>query len=73
MLGRGFHPELAKDGYLRVKTCRLLASGFARIWNKKIRWLGKMITPAEILEQQAASLVEVFVKRGAYHSFQFRW
>lgn len=73
MLGRGFEPDIGKDGYLRSGTCKQLASAFLKLWNKKIRWLNKKLSPAAIMEKQAVELVKVFTQNGGYRPFQFRW
>jgi hypothetical protein len=39
MLGRGLKPDIGVHGFLRTRIRRLLAQGFARSWNKKIRWI----------------------------------
>jgi hypothetical protein len=51
----------------------LLAQGFARSWNKKIRWRGKTIAPAAILEHQAGALAKLILGQGDYLPFRMRW
>jgi CRISPR-associated protein Cas1 len=73
MLGRGFQPQLGKHGDLRTSVRRLLVGAFHRMWNRPIRWRGKMVAPARILEQQAKGLGRAFLAEETYHPFQFRW
>jgi CRISPR-associated protein Cas1 len=73
MIGRGLKPGIGAHGFLRTRIRRLLAQGFARAWNKKIRWRGKMIAPATILEHQAGSLVKLILGQGDYQPFHMRW
>ena len=56
MLGRGFQPQLGRHGNLRASVRGLLVRAFHRMWNRSIRWRGKMLTPSRILEQQAKGL-----------------
>ena len=73
MLGRGLKPEIGVHGFLRTRIRRVLAQGFARSWQKKIRWRGKMIAPAAILEHQATALAKLVLGQGEYHPFRMRW
>jgi len=73
MIGRGMRPETARHGFLRTRIRRLLAQGFTRSWNKKIRWRGKMIAPAAILEHQAGALAKLVLGEGEYQPFRMRW
>lgn len=73
MIGRGLKLELAAHGLLRTRIRRLLAQGFAHAWNKKIRWHGKMIAPANILERQAAALAKLILGQDEYQPFRMRW
>lgn len=73
MLGRGFQPHLGRDGNLRTSSRRMLVSAFHRMWNRPIRWHGKMVPPLRILEQQSRSLAKAFLAEGTYRPFQFRW
>lgn len=73
MMGRGLKPETGAHGLLRTRIRRLLAQGFARSWNKKIRWRGKMIPPATILEHQAGALAKLILGQGDYQPFRMRW
>jgi len=73
MMGRGLRLETGVHGFLRTRIRRLLARGFSRSWNKRVRWHGKMIAPAATLEHQAAALVKLFLGQGEYHPFHMRW
>jgi len=42
-----------------------------RMWNRPIRWRGKMVTPSRILEQQANGLAGAFLAKETYHPFSF--
>ena len=73
MIGRGMKPRAGRHAVLRTRVRRLLAHGFARSWTKKIRWRGKMIAPATILEHQAGALVKLIMGGGEYLPFRMRW
>ena len=73
MLGRRFQPQLGKHGNLRTSVRRLLVRAFHRMWNRPIRWRGKMVPPSRILEQQAKGLAGAFLAEETYRPFQFRW
>jgi group II intron reverse transcriptase/maturase/CRISPR-associated endonuclease Cas1 len=73
MIGRGLKPKIGAHGFLRTRIRQLLAQGFLRTWNKKIRWRGKMITPASILEHQAGALAKLILGQGDYQPFHMRW
>ena len=73
MLGRGFQPQLGRNGSLRTSVRRLLVGAFHRVWNRPIRWRGKMHSPCRILEQQAKGLARPFLAEETYRAFQFRW
>lgn len=73
MLGRGLKPEIGVHGFLRTRVRRVLAQGFARSWQKKIRWRGKRIPPVTILEHQAGALSKLILGQGEYQPFHMRW
>lgn len=73
MVGRGFKPETGAHGFLRTRCRRPLSLGFAKRWTKPISWRSQEITPARILEKQAASLVKLIKREGNYHPFRMRW
>lgn len=73
MLGRGFRPQIGRHGDLRVSIRRTLVQAFHRMWNRPIRWRGKALSPARILEHQAKGLASAFLSEDAYRPFQFRW
>ena len=73
MLGRGFALELDKDGRLRATTRHKLVHTFHKQWQRQIRWLGKMYTLSEILEQQVTSLKNAYLGIDQYRPFRFRW
>ena len=73
MIGRGFVPELDKQGFLRTSTKRKLIHAFHRLWRDGVCWRGKKRTPREILELQTRSLRNVFLGQEEYTPFRFRW
>ena len=73
MLGRDFQLQLGRHGNLRTAVRRLLVGAFHRMWNRAIRWHGKILAPSRILEQQAKGLASAFLAEDAYRPFQFRW
>lgn len=73
MLGRGFALELDKEGRLRAATRHKLVQTFHKQWQRHIRWLGKMYTLPEILEQQVTTLKNAYLGTDEYRPFRFRW
>jgi len=73
MLGRGFRPEIGGHGFLRTRTKRQLAAGFAKRWTRKISWRSKQKSPGEILDGQALSIARLVKKEGNYNPFRMRW
>jgi CRISPR-associated protein Cas1 len=73
MIGRGMRPQIGSHGLLRTRIRRLLAHAFVRSWTKKIRWRGKSIAPAAILDQQTGSLAKLILGKGDYQPFRMRW
>ncbi len=73
MLGRGFRPEIGGHGFLRTRSKRQLAAGFAKRWTRKISWRSKQKSPGEILDGQALSIARLVKKEGNYNPFRMRW
>ena len=73
MLGRGLALELDKEGFLRTACRHKLVSAFHKQWRRAMRWRGKMRSPSEILECQAASLKRTYLGGEDYRAFRFRW
>jgi len=73
MIGRGLRLEIGSHGFLRTRIRRVLAQGFARAWNKTIRWRGRRIAPAAILEHQAGALAKLILGQGDDQPFHMRW
>ena len=66
-------PQLNPRGLLRTRIRRKMVLAFMKHWHRKIRWRSAMMSPSEILEQQAVSLVKLIQHDGAYHPFRMRW
>lgn len=73
MLGRGFDLELDAEGRLRNGCRRKLVSAFHKQWHREVRWRGRMRAPSDILEMQATSLRNAFLRNDEYRPFRFRW
>lgn len=73
ILGRGFQPELNKQGFLKTKTRRRLAVSFSKRWFKNVDWRSHSLSPAGILEKQTDSLAKLFQHEGGYHAYRMRW
>jgi CRISPR-associated protein Cas1 len=73
MIGRGLRLERGAAEFLKTRVRRLLARGFARSWTKKIRWRGRSLSPATILEHQAGALAKLILGEGSYQPFRMRW
>lgn len=73
MLGRGFHPDINKEGLLKTRSKKLLAKCFSKRWNGKIKWRSMMLSPAHILEHQAQTLSRVFSREARYYPFKMSW
>ncbi|MBW6502898.1 CRISPR-associated endonuclease Cas1 [bacterium] len=73
MLGRGFIPEIGEHGFLKTRSKRRLAYGFAKRWSKKISWRSRELSPAEILEKQAAAFAMLMKREDRCHPFRMRW
>lgn len=73
LFGRGFALELDKEGHLRVGCRRKIVTAFLKQWVRSIRWRGKLRSPAEILELQVTGLKNLFLGKGNYEPFHFRW
>ena len=73
MLGRGFRPEIGREGFLRSRPKHQLVHSFTKRWSKPIHCRSRDLTPAKLLTMQANSLVGVFRRDGAYHPYRMRW
>ena len=73
MLGRGFVPEIGKEGFLKTRTRRKLAISFSKKWAKEVIWRSKHLSPSEILERQARDLARLFSGEASYHPYRMRW
>jgi CRISPR-associated protein Cas1 len=73
LFGRGFALELDKEGHLRAGCRRKIVTAFLKQWVRPIRWRGKLRAPAEILELQVTGLKNLFLGKGNYEPFHFRW
>ncbi len=72
MLGRGFKPKTGEHGHLRVETKGQLAHGFSRRWSEPVVWRSRRMTPGQVLEHQAASLVRLIERKGKYLPYRAR-
>jgi group II intron reverse transcriptase/maturase/CRISPR-associated endonuclease Cas1 len=73
LFGRGFALELDKEGHLRAGCRRKIVTAFLKQWTRPIRWRGKLRPPSEILELQVTGLKNLFLGKGSYEPFHFRW
>ncbi len=73
MIGRGFVPIIGKQGQLRTRARRQLATAFLKRWHKPLVWRSKRRSPARILAHQASSLVKLTERKGDYHPYRMRW
>jgi RNA-directed DNA polymerase len=73
MLGRGFAPELGRQGLLRSRTKHLLLRSFIKRWTKGMEYRSRSVAPCKLLGTQAMSLVNVFENKGKYRPFRMRW
>jgi hypothetical protein len=73
LLGRGFELLLDKDGRIKSSCRQKLVQAFHKLWQRELRWRGKLRTPAQILDLQTTSLKNAFLGKGEYQPFRFRW
>lgn len=73
MIGRGFQPEIGRNGMLKTGKRKLLVRSFAKGWSKQVSWRSGNTTPAGILDSQTDSLKKLLLREGAYHPFRMRW
>ena len=73
LIGRGLKIGPSDAGTLRSRSRRLLARSFIRSWTRKIRWRGRHITPAGILQYQAGALVKLINGDADDRPFRMRW
>ena len=72
MIGRGLDLRLDRNDSLRTSTRHSLVRAFYRQWSRAVRAHGKVTTPAA-LETQISSLRQLFLGKGDYRPFRFRW
>ncbi len=58
---------------VRSRSRRVLARSFIRSWTRKIRWRGRHVSPAGILQHQAGALVKLINGDADYRPFRLRW
>jgi CRISPR-associated protein Cas1 len=73
LVGRGLKLEIGRHGVLRSRHRHKLARAFARSWARRVRWRGKQLAPAAILDHQAAAIARLVLGRGDYRPFRMRW
>lgn len=73
MLGRGLDLELDKEGRIRAACRHKLVQAFHKLWQRGVRWRGKLYAPIAILEQQVTSLKNAYLGKDEYRPFRFRW
>ena len=73
MFGRGFSPQINKEGLLNTHSKKLLVKCFSKRWNKKIKWRSLNLSPVQILDHQANSISKLFNKEGKYYPFKMIW
>ncbi len=73
MLGRGFRPEIGKNGLLRSSTKHLLVRSFTKRWAKSMYYRSRNLAPMNLLALQAKSLVGVFQQENGYRPYRMRW
>ena len=75
MIGRGFELQVDSTGRLRTRTRtrQKLALAFHKMIARPIDWRGKARSGAELVQAQVASLREMYMGKGEYLPFRFRW
>jgi CRISPR-associated protein Cas1 len=73
LIGRGLKIGPIGADSLRARSRRVLARSFIRSWTRKIRWRGRHVTPAGILQHQAGALVKLINGDADYRPFRMRW
>ena len=73
MLGRGFGLALDTEGRLRAACRHKLVNAFHKLWQREVRWRGKLFAPAQVLELQVTSLKNALLGKDEYRPFRFRW
>lgn len=74
LIGRGFRPELGREGMLRGRTRRFLIRAFHAAARRKVDWCGARGGLPGLLERRARSLASVFRDgRGESPAFHLRW
>jgi CRISPR-associated protein Cas1 len=73
MIGRGLKLEIGAKGFLRTRVRRRLAKAFSHAWCRTKARNGRQGRPSQLLEQQASSLVRLFMGQGDYRPFRMRW
>ena len=73
IFGRGFHPDINREGLLKTSSKKLLAKCFSKKWHGKIKWRSSKLSPAQILEHQAESLSKLLSREGKYYPYKMSW
>jgi len=73
IFGRGFHPDINREGLLKTSSKKLLAKCFSKKWHGKIKWRSSKLSPAQILEHQAESLSKLLSREDKYYPFRMVW
>ena len=73
LVARGLKIGASGADSLRARSRRVLARTFIRSWTRKIRWRGRQVSPAGILQHQAGALVKLINGDADYRPFRMRW
>lgn len=73
LLGRGLELNLDQEGRLRTGCRQKLAVAFHKQWRQTLKWRGSVLTAADILESQVATLRTAYAGTEEYRPFRFRW
>jgi CRISPR-associated protein Cas1 len=73
LLSRGLKLGATDDETLPSRVRRVLARAFIRTWTRTMRWRGRSLAPAAILEHQAGALVKLVNGDAGYRPFHMRW
>jgi RNA-directed DNA polymerase len=73
LMGRGFRPEIGRQGFLRTTSKLRLVRSFTSRWAKTMTYRSHQVAPVGLLSMQARSLVAVFQHEGNYHPYRMPW
>jgi len=74
LIGRGFRPELGRDGMLRGRIRRALLGAFQGAARRRVEWCGARSDLRGLLDRRARRLGEVFRDgHGESPAFHLRW